>query len=69
MTQRLNIILGEQSSERLERLLVATKLPSRAAVVRRALSLYEAVIEEQGQCSAIRLRGRDGKPDVLLEFI
>jgi Arc/MetJ-type ribon-helix-helix transcriptional regulator len=46
MSRRLQLILPDQSFDRLERLVAKTEAQSMAEVIRNAMRLYEALIDE-----------------------
>jgi Arc/MetJ-type ribon-helix-helix transcriptional regulator len=62
---RITLDLPTQFYERLEKLVEATDAPSKAAVVRKAITLYDLVTSKLAAGYELRMR-RDGEPDVLI---
>jgi hypothetical protein len=59
-TRRVQLDLPEKAVERLQILKTKTEAISYAEVIRNALRLYEAVVEEAEAGSTFQLRLRDG---------
>jgi len=60
-TTRVQVEMPESSMERLKRLQVKTEAASYAQVLKNALQLYEAIVEEQEKGSEIYLKRPDGR--------
>lgn len=60
-TTRVQVEMPESSMERLRRLQDRTEAVSYAQVMKNALQLYEAIVEEQDRGTVISLRRPDGK--------
>jgi Arc/MetJ-type ribon-helix-helix transcriptional regulator len=58
--KRLNVILPERSARRLSALVKRTEATSYTDVLRNALRLYEAIVEETEQGNEVCIRARDG---------
>jgi Arc/MetJ-type ribon-helix-helix transcriptional regulator len=58
--KRLNVVLPERSARRLDALVQRTEATSYTDVLRNALRLYEAIVEETEQGNEICIRARDG---------
>lgn len=63
---RVNLDLPPASKAQLERLRDITEADSMSEVVRRALALYEAVIEATGTAERIEVTGKDGASQLIL---
>jgi hypothetical protein len=58
--KRLNVVLPERSAQRLSALVEKTEATSYTDVLRNALRLYEAIVEETEQGNEVCIRARDG---------
>jgi hypothetical protein len=58
--KRLNVILPERSARRLNTLMQRTEATSYTDVLRNALRIYEAIVEETEQGNEVCIRARDG---------
>ena len=58
--KRLSLVLPERSAQRLNALVEKTEAKGYADVMRNALRLYEAIVQETEQGNEICIRGRDG---------
>jgi Arc/MetJ-type ribon-helix-helix transcriptional regulator len=58
--KRLNVILPERSAQRLSALVKRTEATSYTDVLRNALRLYEAIVDETEQGNEVCIRARDG---------
>jgi hypothetical protein len=58
--KRLSLVLPERSAQRLCSLVEKTEAKGYTDVMRNALRLYEAIVEETEQGNEICIRGRDG---------
>lgn len=63
---RLNLDMAECVRDQLEKLRLQTRAESMAEVIRRALAVYDLVIDERAKGGAIILRHADGKEETLV---
>lgn len=59
-TSRLNLELTKQTRDRLEELRERSEADSLTEVIRRALAVYDAVLEHYGTGGKVLLRDKDG---------
>jgi hypothetical protein len=59
--KRLSLVLPERSAQRLSMLVEKTEAKGYTDVMRNALRLYEAIVEETEQGNEIFIRGRGGE--------
>lgn len=67
-TTRLNLDLNEQTKEKLERAKGLTQSSSMVDVVRRALALFIACLENEQQGGKVILKTKDGQESVIIIF-
>jgi Arc/MetJ-type ribon-helix-helix transcriptional regulator len=63
---RLNLELTAAVNARLERLVVDTEAASRAEVIRRALAVYESLVDARRAGKELILRSPDGTEQIVL---
>lgn len=68
-THRVQLELPPQSLERLRQLRDKTESVSYAEVIKNALRLYEAMIDETEQGNTVFLRDKDGQEKVYRLFV
>lgn len=67
---RLQLVLPQNSMDRLEGLKASTEAASYAEVIRRALSIYESLVIEAGRGGQIVLRSKNADEEVIpLKFV
>jgi len=67
--KRLNLELSEQTSQLLEKLVVATNSDSKAETIRRALALYDHITTETQAGAKLLVVDKDGKTQHALRII
>jgi hypothetical protein len=61
-TVRLNLLLPQQSAARLERLKELTEASSYTEVIRNAIRVYEAIIQEYEKGNKVQFVDKDNRP-------
>lgn len=65
-SSRLNLELPQRTRDRLERLLVTSEADSRTEVIRRALEVYEVLLDARAKGEAILMRAGGTERELLI---